>query len=227
MSWSLTLQGSPYSHMYVLCSSAEQWDPAKSGTAFGVSRSDAPVKLEQLWSVLQCFTVLSQGDCVYYHVQTCMYTHHGHVIFNHLTSVNMGQFFFGIFMLMLVKGWYPVSIQVHLYLWLFSCGVCIIQKNPKRNPKLRFTSLSGWVWVKVCLVFEEKDLKSLLKLFHGNRVLTGTLFFTMMSVQPSTHSASQVFTSQDRTIWWQPAQRHRAALVQLHRKDSTPSHVTE
>lgn len=93
MSWSLTLQGSPYSHMYVLCSSAEQWDPAKSGTAFGVSRSDAPVKLEQLWSVLQCFTVLSQGDCVYYHVQTCMYTHHGHVIFNHLTSVNMGQFF--------------------------------------------------------------------------------------------------------------------------------------
>lgn len=30
---------------------------------------------------------------MYYHVQTCTYTHHGHVIFNHLTSVNMGQFF--------------------------------------------------------------------------------------------------------------------------------------
>lgn len=30
---------------------------------------------------------------MYYHVQTCTYTHHGHVIFNHLTSVNMGQLF--------------------------------------------------------------------------------------------------------------------------------------
>lgn len=30
---------------------------------------------------------------MYYHVQTCTHTHHGHVIFNHLTSVNVSQLF--------------------------------------------------------------------------------------------------------------------------------------
>lgn len=56
----------------------------------------------------------------------------------------MGQFF-----------WYFYADIQSAYRCICTCdyshvGVCIIQKNPKKNLKLRFTSLSGWVWVKVC-----------------------------------------------------------------------------